>query len=471
MYEDDPQDLVFDLLGRAIFGSHPLGRPVIGRAEVVAAATREQLAAFHDAPLPPRGDRDRGRRLGRPRRARGPGGGLADSLRAARRRRGRGPRPSASRPRPSRPPRRAWSSCRRTPSSTTCASAPTAWRARTSGASPCGCWKGSSAGPPPRACSRRCASAGAWRTRSSPSPTSTPRPARWGCTSGPAPTTSRGAGGRRGGARAAGRGPRQRGGARALAREPQGPGGARDGVHRGAHEQARELAAARDADPQRERDAGPHRRRRARGPARAGPRAVRARSACRSSGSGPSASTCSRRWSRWRSARARLRTAGPEGERRRSAHDPRGGLRGGGADGQDRLRGRLGRSRHGAGRARRPAARDEPRRSCLGDADVVVDFTTPDVALQNALACVRAGRPRGDRHHRLRPRAAGGCASRGPAAARQRADRAQLRDRGGADDALRRRGGPLHGEGRDHRAAPRRQARRPQRHGRPARPS
>jgi len=48
MYEDDPQDLVFDLLGRAVFGNHPLGRPVIGRAEVVAATTREQLAAFHD---------------------------------------------------------------------------------------------------------------------------------------------------------------------------------------------------------------------------------------------------------------------------------------------------------------------------------------------------------------------------------------------------------------------------------------
>ncbi|MEA2200674.1 MAG: hypothetical protein QOI89_1270 [Solirubrobacteraceae bacterium] len=47
MYEDDPQDRVFDLLGRVIFGSHPLGRPVIGTAEVIAAATREQLAAFH----------------------------------------------------------------------------------------------------------------------------------------------------------------------------------------------------------------------------------------------------------------------------------------------------------------------------------------------------------------------------------------------------------------------------------------
>ncbi len=47
MYEDDPQDRVFDILGRAVFGSHPLGRPVIGTREVVGAATREQLAGFH----------------------------------------------------------------------------------------------------------------------------------------------------------------------------------------------------------------------------------------------------------------------------------------------------------------------------------------------------------------------------------------------------------------------------------------
>jgi predicted Zn-dependent peptidase len=47
MYEDDPQDRVFDLIGEAVFGEHPLGRPVIGRAEVVGALTREQLRAFH----------------------------------------------------------------------------------------------------------------------------------------------------------------------------------------------------------------------------------------------------------------------------------------------------------------------------------------------------------------------------------------------------------------------------------------
>jgi predicted Zn-dependent peptidase len=47
MYEDDPQDRVFDVLGEAIFGSHPLGRPVIGSAQVISAATLEQLQAFH----------------------------------------------------------------------------------------------------------------------------------------------------------------------------------------------------------------------------------------------------------------------------------------------------------------------------------------------------------------------------------------------------------------------------------------
>ncbi len=49
MYEDDPQDRVFDLLGRSIFGAHPLGRAVIGSAAVVGAVSREQLADFHGA--------------------------------------------------------------------------------------------------------------------------------------------------------------------------------------------------------------------------------------------------------------------------------------------------------------------------------------------------------------------------------------------------------------------------------------
>jgi predicted Zn-dependent peptidase len=47
MYEDDPQDTVFDVLGEAVFGSHPLGRPIIGRAPVIRDTPVEQIAAFH----------------------------------------------------------------------------------------------------------------------------------------------------------------------------------------------------------------------------------------------------------------------------------------------------------------------------------------------------------------------------------------------------------------------------------------
>ena len=49
MYEDDPQDKVFDVLGEAVFGEHPLGRPIIGRAEVVGSVSADTLDAFHGA--------------------------------------------------------------------------------------------------------------------------------------------------------------------------------------------------------------------------------------------------------------------------------------------------------------------------------------------------------------------------------------------------------------------------------------
>jgi predicted Zn-dependent peptidase len=49
MIEDAPQDLVHDLLSTAVFGEHPLGRPVIGTAEVIANVTRRALAAYHHA--------------------------------------------------------------------------------------------------------------------------------------------------------------------------------------------------------------------------------------------------------------------------------------------------------------------------------------------------------------------------------------------------------------------------------------
>jgi predicted Zn-dependent peptidase len=49
MYEDDPQDTVFDVLGEAVFGGHPLGRPIIGRAPVIRDTPVQQIAAFHAA--------------------------------------------------------------------------------------------------------------------------------------------------------------------------------------------------------------------------------------------------------------------------------------------------------------------------------------------------------------------------------------------------------------------------------------
>jgi predicted Zn-dependent peptidase len=47
MYEDDPQDKVFDLLGEAVFGDHPLGRAVIGRAPVIADTSVPEISRFH----------------------------------------------------------------------------------------------------------------------------------------------------------------------------------------------------------------------------------------------------------------------------------------------------------------------------------------------------------------------------------------------------------------------------------------
>jgi predicted Zn-dependent peptidase len=47
MYEDDPQEKVFDVLGEAVFAGHPLGRAIIGRAEVVANTPVDRIAGFH----------------------------------------------------------------------------------------------------------------------------------------------------------------------------------------------------------------------------------------------------------------------------------------------------------------------------------------------------------------------------------------------------------------------------------------
>jgi predicted Zn-dependent peptidase len=47
MYEDDPQEKVFDLLGEATFGSDPLGRAIIGRAQVISETPADEIQRFH----------------------------------------------------------------------------------------------------------------------------------------------------------------------------------------------------------------------------------------------------------------------------------------------------------------------------------------------------------------------------------------------------------------------------------------
>ena len=47
MVDDNPQDLVHDVIAEAVFGDHPLGRPVIGRAEVISSVTKRALVAHH----------------------------------------------------------------------------------------------------------------------------------------------------------------------------------------------------------------------------------------------------------------------------------------------------------------------------------------------------------------------------------------------------------------------------------------
>lgn len=47
MYEDTPQELVHDLIAEAIFGSHALGRPVIGTSDVISSITRRSIQTYH----------------------------------------------------------------------------------------------------------------------------------------------------------------------------------------------------------------------------------------------------------------------------------------------------------------------------------------------------------------------------------------------------------------------------------------
>jgi len=49
MYEDEPQDRVHDVLADAVFGGHPLGRRVLGEAEVIASIPVPDIEAYRAA--------------------------------------------------------------------------------------------------------------------------------------------------------------------------------------------------------------------------------------------------------------------------------------------------------------------------------------------------------------------------------------------------------------------------------------
>jgi predicted Zn-dependent peptidase len=46
MYEDEPQDRVHDILADAVFGDHPLGRRVLGEAEVISSIPVPDIEAY-----------------------------------------------------------------------------------------------------------------------------------------------------------------------------------------------------------------------------------------------------------------------------------------------------------------------------------------------------------------------------------------------------------------------------------------
>ena len=48
MYEDEPSDKVHDVLARGVFGDSGLGKPIIGKADVIANVSVEEIAAYHD---------------------------------------------------------------------------------------------------------------------------------------------------------------------------------------------------------------------------------------------------------------------------------------------------------------------------------------------------------------------------------------------------------------------------------------
>ena len=355
MYEDTPQDLVHDLIAEAVFGSHPLGRPVIGTARGDLDRPRR---AIHGATTA---------RCTRPRTSSSSAAGnidhdrLVELARARAARAARPPRRQPQRPRRRSSSRRsrACASSARTPSSTTSASARPASRAPTAAASPRRSSTRSSAARPRRASSRRSARSAGWRTPS---------------TRFASQYTDTGQIGVYVGTRednlaealeiaveqiadiAAGEPPAGR--ARPREGEPEGADPALDGVDLDAHEPARQVDRHRLRDPLARPAGGRDRRRRARRRCASSPRSLLAPERLSLAGIGPSEERfLEARRARHSGARARQRRErsslnGRDGQGRRGA---RAGARGG------RPRpGRRGRRGRGDGRLHRARRRSSP---------------------------------------------------------------------------------------------------------------
>ena len=424
--DDDPEDLLGELFDDAMFGDHPLGRPIVGSEESVRGDGPRRAARVLARPLHDAAD---GRRRG--------GQPAPRARRGARRRR------PGRRGGPGRPRRRARAAARRGPAPADGhpagaaerrqrAGAPHDRRARrrpgTTRAAPrCPCSAPRSAAGPARGCSSRSASSAGWRTRCTPRRRATRTPAPSPSTPGAAPSGSarsrpwcaacsadvaanglteaelvraRGIAARRPGAR-------QRG--HPVADEPHRP--LRGRPRPPAHDRARAWTGSPRSPASRSRSwpascwrsrsvdggGGPVRRRGR--PARAGPRLTRAApalerarsSAHRASGTAVTAGTRVVCRPRPAAATPRRRTVthAPDRQRRRHARRRAAGRR------RARRRGRPGAARAGPGRRRHrgcgpcrattpSAGRSSASRSPLVVAGAVLKYLLPGRRMRDA---------------------------------------------------------------------------------------
>ena len=436
MYEDEPQDRVHDVLAEAIYGDHPLGRRVLGRAEVIGGIPVPDIAAYHDARYT--ADNIVVAAAGHVDHAR-----IVELCRAACSAASAAARPAAPTPTALRAGaasllregdravphlfRRSRDRARR--------------RAPLRARDP---RHRSSAARFPRGCSARSARSAASPTRSAPTRASTSTAASSRCTSAPAPTTSpRPA---RSSAASSHRFATRASRADELARAKEhvkgrmvlgleATGSRMSRLARGDPLRCPAALARRDARARRRghRRRGRRARRRALRPGQASPPPASAPTRTASRAAAGSVSEALGRLIKVAVSGA----AGRMGETVCEAVDGRGGPR--------------------AQRSRRPRSSDTELAEVLERrrrGRRVLDPDRPS-STTSAPASTRACTP-SSAPPATTPKS---CERVAEAGRRERLRRAQLRDRRGADDALRRRGRAAHARGRDHRAPPRPQGR------------